>query len=189
MTARLALPATATAFLACVALAGCGNAQAGTSSATATSPTVTAVATTTPPSPEATTSTSDEVTTSPDVSRTSEPETTVLTHSATPTATPTRSASTPAKKAGTVKQRSIEDYGDAAIEAWAAGDRATLAKYVSPKARAATSSTLATELLRVACDGDMCSYANEDGKRVTFTFDRATVKAGRTGGIIGIKVD
>ena len=53
----------------------------------------------------------------------------------------------------------------------------------------ATSSTLATELLRVACDGDMCSYANEDGERVTFTFDRAAVKAGRTGGIIGIKVD
>ena len=26
------------------------------------------------------------------------------------------------------------------------------------------------------------------GERVTFTFDRAAVKAGRTGGIIGIKV-
>ena len=71
----------------------------------------------------------------------------------------------------------------------ARGDRAALARYVSPRVKTAAASTPPANLLRVACEGDMCSYTSEQGERLTLTFDRAAVKAGRTGGIVGIKLD
>lgn len=200
MTPRLALPAT-TALLI-LALAGCGGSATGTADATASSPASTpSTATSTTPAtvtstdtatPTTATSTTAEAPTraSSTPSSTSEPETTVITNSAAP-ATPraTRSTAPAAKAAGTVPQRSIEDYGDAAVEAWGRGDRSALARYVSPRAKASVASTPPAELLRVACDGDMCSYTSGEGTRVTLTFDRAAVKAGRTGGIVGVKVD
>ncbi|GAB49376.1 hypothetical protein [Mobilicoccus pelagius] len=202
MTPRATLPLTAA--LVCAVLAGCGNDDAGTSSATATPPPATQSASVTPTDPASSATTEPAAATSPSASetgrdsapskgasRTSEPRTTVITNSAAPTAprtTPTAKSTSKTEARGTVPQRSIEDYGDAAVAAWSNGDRAALGRYVSPRVKTAATPP-AGELLRVACDGDMCSYTTPEGKRVTLTFDRAAVKAGRTGGVVGVKVD
>lgn len=187
MTVRRTLAATAAV---CAVLAGCGqNQEPTTTGATSALPTTpvtatTSTAATSEPTPSAETTFSATATRSATSSPT--PDSTVVTNSLAP-----KDRKTPAggNAGSTVPEKSPEDYGDAAVNAWARGDHATVAKYVSRNARAQASSTPpAGELLRVACDGDMCSYTTEDGKRVTLTFDLATVKAGKTGGITGIKI-
>lgn len=165
----------------CAVLAGCG--QNETTNTGSTAPTSPAVATTAAP----TTSPTEEPTATEGSAQSSAPAASE-TGAATPRGTATSKDA--ARGAVTVPQTDPGDYGDAAVKAWAAGDKATLAKYVSGSAVADLGSGVPEgELLRTACDGDMCSYTTDAGKRVTLTFDLDAVKAGKGGGIVGAKVD
>lgn len=184
---KTSLSTASIALAACGLLAGCGqNEQVTTTTSTAVSTsTPQATATTTAESP-----TTTAEATAPGGSDATETKTSAAAPTRSPSAvTRTDSAKALAKEGATVSQKDPGDYADAAVAAWSARDAATLKKYVSPKATAGvTGAPPAGELLRTACDGDMCSYTTEDGKRVTLTMDLDAVKAGRTGAITGVKV-
>lgn len=111
------------------------------------------------------------------------------TAAATASASRTNSARSSEQSTG-VAQKDVGDYGDAAVNAWKAGDREALSKYVSPSVSTDLKSAPPKgELTRVGCEGDMCSYITKDERRVTLTFDENKVKQGRSGGITAVKVD
>lgn len=181
MTSRRTLAVT---VAMCAVLAACGQSEQEEPTG-ATSPTTTPVAATATAAATPTeTATSEpapatETTTGGDSTPTSTPQATQRTNSQQGSGSAT----------GTVSETTPGDYGDAAVTAWAAGDLDTARKYVSSSAASGLGSAPEGELLRVACEGDMCSYTTEAGERVTLTFDLSTVEAGQAGGIVAVKVD
>lgn len=185
-TARIA--GLGTIALAAVFLGACGT-NAPTSSgsvAPAASPSATS------------TSASPQPTASGEAPETSEASETGSSSGAAATATPGGSASkAPSATSGGVSgagkaaglPTDAGDYGDELVAAWEGGDKATIASHAAPKAAAALGAAKAgSGMLRVACEGDMCSYADEAGRRVTLTFDRAKVEAGAAHAVVSAKV-
>lgn len=105
------------------------------------------------------------------------------------TASPTGSASG-AGSASAALPTDPGDYGDALVAAWSAGDDAAVARYAAPGAASSlTAATKAPDLLRVACEDTMCSYANEQDRRVTLTFDEKKLEAGAPGAVTSVAVE
>lgn len=172
----------ALAVLACALfVAGCGQNE--------TTPT----ATTASPAP-----TSASVTSTP--SETASPQASTPTQAATPEE-PTQDSpaaaapTTPAPRATTrssaaLAQRDTGEYGDALMAAWAAGNSSAVEQYASPSAAAALMAEKpGADLLRTACESNMCSYADEAGRRVTLTFDESKVGQGVQKAVTEVKID
>ena len=95
----------------------------------------------------------------------------------------------PARSRTTAVPTTPGDYGEALLAAWAAGDTAAINRLAGPSAAASlTGAGTVSGLLRTACEDDMCSWSNEQGKRVTMTFDTAKVADGRPQAVTAIKV-
>lgn len=197
MTPRRTL---AVAAAMCAVLAtGCGQAEDETADSGPASPTTTPVVATTPTETETPTEAATEdsaagaaPTETAESTPTATPTRTSAQRSAAPTASPTRETQNRQQdgSGGSVSQTTPGEYGDAAVQAWSAGDTATLNRYVASGARSSLGGSAPTgDLLRVACEGDMCSYTTEEGRRVTLTFDLNAVERGRTGGITNVSVD
>lgn len=181
-----------TALAATMPLAACG--QATTTTTTTTTNTVSAAAaptsgTTAPETvtSEPTTAVSTSVAPSTDAATPAAPRPS-SSAPAVPNTTKTANGAAPA--AGALPQTNAGDYADAAVAAVTEGDTATAKKYFAPSAIAGVNpATLPkTPLLRTACEDNLCSFASEDGKRVTLTLDLTKVKKGATGAITKVKI-
>lgn len=173
---RLAVVALAASTVALAT--ACGSSSAPTAStASATSP---AAATSASASPSPSTTATSAAAPAPGTP-------TRHATSAAPTQSHSASATTPA--GGVVLPTSAGDYGQGLITAWAARDKNAMGTYATPAVVAQLSAAKApSKLLRTACEGDMCSWSNEAGQRVTLTLDLKKVGAAGTHAVTAAKV-
>lgn len=169
-----------------LALAGCGQSETSPASATA------APATSSPHGSATSTQLPEPSPTSELSQASSAPEPASVPVPATKPATSAQagpSTTTVTDEAASVPERDTGEYGDALINAWTSGDASALERYANEEAAAALQkATPSKDLLRTACESNMCSYADEAGRRVTLTFDEEKIAQGARRAVTDVRI-
>lgn len=167
-------------------LTACGSTTPAGPASTASAPppavSITSEPASTPPADEP-----DVAPSTPTAPTASRPATTTrpsTSPSTSPTSSPTTGPTTGPTRAGAAQPTQPGEYGDAALAAARRGDAAAVARSSTPAIAARlVEAKPPADLLRTACEDDMCSWSNEKGARVTMTFDLDKVGRGANGAI------